>query len=75
MRRPRFAPPESFLVLTSIRAWLNPSAVMRLEGLDTLKGNPVTSSECEPVTFRLWAYRLNKLRYPMPQKKYMKIDN
>jgi phage-related baseplate assembly protein len=35
---------------------------MRLEGLDELK-NPITSSDTEPVTFRIAAQCLNQLRY------------
>jgi hypothetical protein len=54
-------PSERFLMLISVRGWVGPRAMVRLEGLDQLN-NPVTSSEIEPATFRLVAYRLNQLR-------------
>jgi hypothetical protein len=45
-------PPGRFLVLISVRDWVNPRDIVRLEGLGELK-NPMTSSEIEPATFRL----------------------
>jgi hypothetical protein len=44
-----------FLVLISVRGSIDPRAIVRLEGLDKLKRNPITSSEIEPATFRLLA--------------------
>jgi hypothetical protein len=38
-----FYPPGTFLVLTSVRGWLNPRVIMQLEGLHHLK-NLITSS-------------------------------
>jgi hypothetical protein len=54
-------PPGRFLVLISVRGWVDPRVVMQLEGLGKLK-NPITSSTgLEPATFWLVAQCLNQL--------------
>jgi hypothetical protein len=50
----RDLPAGKFLVPISARGYVNPKAIMRLEGLGKLK-NSSTSSVLEPATFRLVA--------------------
>jgi hypothetical protein len=47
-------PPGRFLVLISVRGWVDPRATVQLEGLGQLK-NPMTSSGIKPVTLQLAA--------------------
>jgi hypothetical protein len=47
--------PGRFLVLISVRGWVDPRAIVRLEWLGHLK-NPKNSLDIEPATFRLEAY-------------------
>jgi hypothetical protein len=60
-------PPGSFLVLISVRSWVDPRTIVRMEGLGQLK-NPMTSSGIQPMTFRLVAWCINQLRYRVPLK-------
>jgi hypothetical protein len=66
LRAGRTLPPGRFLVLISVRGWVDPRAVVRLEGLGKLKKKSA-SSELEPATFRL-VECLNQLRYRMPPR-------
>jgi hypothetical protein len=47
-------PPGRFLLLISVRGWVDPRAIVRPEGVGQLK-NPMTSSGFEPATFRFVA--------------------
>jgi hypothetical protein len=62
LRAGRPLPPGRFLVLTSVRGWVDLRAIVRLEGLGQLI-NPMTSSGVETANSRLAASCLNQLRY------------
>jgi hypothetical protein len=61
--RPLF--PWRFLLLISVRGWVDPRNIVRLEGLRELK-IPQNSSGIKPATFWLVAQCLNQLRYSVP---------
>jgi hypothetical protein len=61
-------PPVRFLILISVRGWVDPRAIVRLEGLGQLKKSNylIGNRTCDLPACSIVPQRLNQLRHSLP---------